>query len=119
MLCSSPITATGITPLFGVTGRVTDIEFCAWTSQAAPGDRLEYHRGFLVVDTARVISPLPEPERERLNGLARIVHRAFEADLVHLVQVRLGPDRFAYLAIARPKKRRSSAALATLLSKAA
>ncbi|MFC3119836.1 hypothetical protein ACFOHS_22155 [Jhaorihella thermophila] len=25
---------------------LTDIEFCAWVGQAAPGDRLEYHQGF-------------------------------------------------------------------------
>ena len=27
-----------------------EIEFCAWLGQAEPGDALEYHRGFLVVD---------------------------------------------------------------------
>lgn len=87
----------------------TAIEFCAWLGQAAPGDRLEYHRGLLAVDVAEVVSLLPKPDRVRLNGLARIVHRAFELGLVHLVQLRLGPDRFAYLAIARPKKRQRTA----------
>jgi hypothetical protein len=29
---------------------LADIEFCAWIGQAAPGDRLEYHRGFLGID---------------------------------------------------------------------
>ena len=27
---------------------LTDIEFCAWIGQAMSGDRLEYHRGFLL-----------------------------------------------------------------------
>jgi len=27
---------------------LSEIEFCAWVAQAVPGDRLEYHRGFLV-----------------------------------------------------------------------
>ena len=44
--------------------------------------------------------------------------RAFEADLVHLVQVRLGPDRFAYLAIARTKPHRTPVPLARLLEDA-
>jgi hypothetical protein len=80
---------------------LTDIEFCAWIGQAMPGDRLEYHRGFLGIDATAVISTLPEPDRRRLGALASAAHRAFEASLVHLVQVRVGPDRFAYLAIAR------------------
>ena len=84
---------------------LTDIEFCAWIGQAVPGDQLEYHRGFLGVDTTAVISTLPETDRRRLGALASAAHRAFDAALVHLVQVRLGPDRFAYLAIARTKPR--------------
>ncbi len=110
----------GITPHSGVAGPLTDIEFCAWLGQAVPGDRLEYHRGLLVVDTADSIkSPLCAVDRVRLNGLARIVHRAFELGLVHLVQVRLGTDRFAYLAIARPKKRGAAAVLPAQLLEAA
>ena len=110
MNCQIAITATAMTPLFGSASRITDIEFCAWLGQAAPGDRLEYHRGLLVVDTADSIkSPLCAVDRERLRALANAAHRAFEADLVHLVQVRLGLDRFAYLAIARPKKRQRTA----------
>ena len=120
MNCQIAITATAMTPLFGSASRITNIEFCAWLGQAAPGDRLEYHRGLLVVDTADSIkSPLCAVDRERLNGLARIVHRAFELGLVHLVQVRLGTDRFAYLAIARPKKRGAAAVLPAQLLEAA
>ena len=29
---------------------LTEIEFCAWVAQAVPGDRLEHHRGFSVLD---------------------------------------------------------------------
>lgn len=97
---------------------LTDVEFCAWIGQAMPGDRLEYHRGFLGIDTTAVISTLPEPDRRRLAALASAAHRAFEADLVHLVQVRLGSDRFAYLAIARTKPRRTPVPLARLLEDA-
>lgn len=97
---------------------LTDIEFCAWIGQAMPGDRLEYHHGFLGIDTTAVISTLPEPDRRRLAALASAAHRAFEAGLVHLVQVRLGPDRFAYLAIARTKPRRTPVSLASILEDA-
>ncbi|WP_209002968.1 hypothetical protein [Stappia taiwanensis] len=82
---------------------LTDIEFCAWIGQAAPGDRLDYHRGFLGIDAMPGISKFPDKDRQRLAGLAAAAFRACESGLVHLVQQRLGPDRFIYLAIARPK----------------
>ena len=37
---------------------LTEIQFCAWVAQALPGDRLEYHRGFLVLDTFPVFPSL-------------------------------------------------------------
>ncbi len=95
---------------------LTDIEFCAWIGQAVPGDQLEYHRGFLGIDTTAVISTLPEPERRRLGALANAAYRAFDAALVHLVQVRLGPDRFAYLAIARTKPRNAPIPFSQLIA---
>lgn len=95
---------------------LTDIEFCAWIGQAVPGDQLEYHRGFLGVDTTAVISTLPETDRRRLGALASAAHRAFDAALVHLVQVRLGPDRFAYLAIARTKPRHAPIPFSQLIA---
>ncbi len=95
---------------------LTDIEFCAWIGQAVPGDRLEYHRGFLGIDTTAVISTLPEPERRRLGALASAAYRAFDAAMIHLVQVRLGPDRFAYLAIARTKPCTAPVSLARLIA---
>ena len=33
--------------------RLSEIEFCAWVAQAGPGDRLEYHRGFLALRHGR------------------------------------------------------------------
>ena len=92
------------------------ITFHAWVAQAVSGEALEYHRGFLGIDTGPVISTLPEPERLRLSALASAAHRAFEAGLVHLVQLRLGPDHFAYLAIARRRSRHAPAALARLVA---
>lgn len=106
------------TPAFSAARPLTDIEFCAWIGQAVPGDRLEYHRGFLGIDTTAVISTLAESDRRRLAGLGSAAHRASQAGLVHLVQVRLGPDRFAYLAIARPRPRTTRVPLATLLADA-
>ncbi|HHY48931.1 MAG TPA: hypothetical protein GYA10_04205, partial [Alphaproteobacteria bacterium] len=52
-------------------------------------------------------------------ALADAAFRAFEAGLVHLAQLRLGPDRFAYLAIARGRPRNTPVPFARLLAEAA
>lgn len=98
---------------------LTEIQFCAWVAQALPGDRLEYHRGFLVLDTFPGLSKLGDNERTELALLGK---RAFWTEgqgLVHLVQERLGPDLFSYLAIARPKTRGSADAVTQLAAAAA
>jgi hypothetical protein len=104
------------TPVMRAVRPLTDVEFCAWIGQAAPGDWLEYHRGFLGIDTMAGMSTLPDKDRRRLTGLASAAFRAFEAGLVHLVQQRLGPDRFAYLAIARPRPQATPMPLDRLLA---
>ena len=94
---------------------ISEIEFCGWVGQAMPGDRLEYHRGFLVLDAFPVISKLADPDRKRLSLLGCRAFWAAEAGLVHLVQERIGPDHFACIAIARPKPKAAAASLSALL----
>lgn len=94
---------------------LTEIEFCAWVAQAVPGDRLEYHRGYLVLDTYPLFTALDDKARAELARLAGRAFWAAENGLVHLVQERLGPDHFAYLAIARPKPKAGPASLSALL----
>ena len=81
------------------------IGFQAWLADAPANARITYHQGLLAVDTARVITDLSEPDRRRLVALAAAARQARDAGLVHLVQQRLGSERFAYIAIARPKPR--------------
>jgi hypothetical protein len=97
---------------------LTEIQFCAWVAQAAAGDRLEYHRGFLVLDAFPGLSKLGDNERNELSLLANRAAWAEEQALVHLVQERLGPDRFSYLAIARPQTSRNAEALTQLAAAA-
>jgi hypothetical protein len=95
--------------------RPDEISFCAWLAQAEPGDRLEYHRGFLVLDTFAQISGLADKERAELGKLANRAFCVAEQGLVHLVQQRIGTDQFAYIAIARPKPKYATASLSALL----
>lgn len=98
---------------------LNEISFCAWVAQAELGEVMVYHRGFLVVDTDKLLSDLSQEDRQTLRRLADAAFRAAQQDLVHLVQTRLAIDRFTYMAIARPKPRRSGTALSMRLLEAA
>ena len=98
---------------------MTDITFIAWLAQAQPGDVQIYYRGFLAVDAEMELGGLSAMQRRELRALADAAFRAAQQGLVHLAQVRLATDRFAYLAIARPKPSEpKSTALARLLAAA-
>jgi len=94
---------------------LSKIELCAWVAQAVPGDRLEYHRGFLVLDVLPMFSKLSNVARATLRGLGSRAFWAAELGLVHLVQERVGPDQFAYIAVARPKPKAAAVSLSELL----
>jgi hypothetical protein len=95
--------------------RLTETDLCGWIGQAAPGDALEYYRGFLAMDTFSQAKRMAERERAQLARLARRAWWASEQKLVHLVQRRHGADDYSYLAIARPKPKQASASLSSLL----
>lgn len=92
---------------------VTEAEFSKLLAAAEPGSVLQYHDGFLVLDVAKGSTRLSASDRKQLVAVARLAWSASEHRIVHLVQRRLGPSRFAYLAIvrARPtvRKRRAGA----------
>jgi hypothetical protein len=92
---------------------VTEMNLCAWLSQAEPGDALEYHRGFLVLDIDPRIGGLLIGDCVELAQLASRARWAERRRLVHLVQRRLGDSLFSYLAIAR--ERPQTPALSSLL----
>jgi hypothetical protein len=98
---------------------IDEIAFCAWVAQAEPGETLVYHRGFLAVDATGVVSKLLSDQQRGLRLVAAAALRAAEQDLVHLVQARIGPDQFAYIAVARRKPRKASASLSVRLLEAA
>lgn len=116
----SAIGASAVISLFGAAGPLLDeVGLSAWIAQAAPGEALVYHRGFLAVDTTGSGQKLGIERQAALRKLAAAALRAAESDLVHLVQARLGPDHFAYIAVARPKPKAPSVALSLRLLAAA
>jgi len=84
-------------------GRQSEVELLAWLGQAQPDDILEYHQGSLALDRC-VVGTAEQIARAR--ALHQVAERAFELaerGFIHLIQRRLGPDEFSYLAIARPR----------------
>lgn len=88
---------------FCATSDLDEIKFSAWIAEAQPGETLVYHRGFLALDVTRGRSRLTADRQRVLRRIADAALHAAEQSLIHLVQTRIGPAQFAYLAIARPK----------------
>ena len=87
------------------TPRISESDFCAWLGRAVAGEIFVYHRGFLARDTNYAVSELPTVARVELAHVARSTMWAAEEGLVHLLQRRIGPEEFNYLAVARPRAR--------------
>lgn len=95
--------------------RLSDAAFCAWIAQAQPGDRLEYHRGVLAMDASVDSNESETSQRRQLNRPACRARWAAQQGLVHLLQRRLGPDSFSYLAVMRPRRSEAAVSLSKVL----
>ena len=104
-----------VTKLPNARRRIDETDLCGWIGQAAPGEALEYYRGFLAMDTFSQGTRLGGSDRAELVRLARRAWWASEQKLIHLVQRRHGSDDYSYLAIARSKPKQAPASLSSLL----
>ena len=95
--------------------RHTEIDLLAWVGQAAAGDVLEYHQGFLALDRSSHGDAFKERDRAALGRLASQAMRLAEHGFVHLLQRRVCSERFSYLAIARPRAVSSPLSISTLI----
>ncbi|MBF0093949.1 MAG: hypothetical protein HQL34_05320 [Alphaproteobacteria bacterium] len=95
---------------------ISETDLCRWLGSAAPGDVLEYYRGFLALDASPVLSRIPEALRRAVAGIGNRAAWAAALDLAHLLQRRNGPDDFSYLIIARRRPKGVPVALASLLN---
>ena len=78
---------------------IREDDFCAWVGRAAPGRRLEYHRGHLIVDRTRGFSPFGEKLRRELNAVADRALALAEEGRLLLVQKRHGHGDYSYFAV--------------------
>ena len=78
--------------------------FGKWLGNARGGERVEYHRGVLVIDREPRISALAERHRQELVRIAdRAMALAGEGQVL-LLQERRGTDDFSYVAVMARKK---------------
>jgi len=105
-----------IPPQTANTPCIDESGLCGWLGKAVPGDRLEYHRGFLAIDIYRDAGRVPETMRRNLARVARRAGWAAEQDLAHLVQRRHGADDYSYILVVRPKPRGLRVSLQELLA---
>ncbi len=95
---------------------LTETELCGWIGQAAPGDMLEYHRGFLALDTMPMGTGAAGPDQAKLARVARRAWWAAGRGLIYLVQRRNRSYDYSYLAVARSKPQLTRVTLSSLLS---
>lgn len=93
-----------------------EVQFCAWVAQGKPGDTLAYHQGFLAVDLGPLSRTLPEAQCMVLNRMRTRAFSLAQRGFLHLVQHRLAPDQFLYVAIVRPRASAAPIPLAKLMS---
>jgi hypothetical protein len=82
---------------------LTEIDLAGWLEQAAPGDAIEYHRGFLALDRCRVVGRMGEQDATELSRVADRAWWSAQRGLAHLLQRRDGPADYTYLLVARPR----------------
>jgi hypothetical protein len=79
--------------------------FGKWLGNALGGERVEYHRGVLVIDREPRISTLAERHRQELVRIADRAMASAGEGLVLLLQERRGKDDFSYVAVMAKRKR--------------
>jgi hypothetical protein len=92
------------------------VALAAWAVSAAPGKQMTYWRGHLAQDIWPLAAGLPEAERQQLREVGRLAWALAQDGYLHLLQRRLGPNEWAYIAVARAKPRPAAAVLAVALA---
>jgi hypothetical protein len=77
---------------------IAEEAFCGWLGKAMPGDRIEYHRGHLLIDRSRKLGPFSEMDRRQLSAIANRALALAEQGRLCLMQKRHGDCDYSYIA---------------------
>ena len=79
--------------------------FIHWLNRSRPGDRFIYHSGFLMIDRVNHVTVKGGMEftmpREPVDSEGASAWEAMSSGLVRLVQEKLGPGVYDYIAVRR------------------
>jgi hypothetical protein len=78
---------------------ISEEAFCAGVGNAQPGDRIDYHRGHLLIDRSRKHGAFSEKDRRELSAVANRALALAQEGRLCLVQQRLGEHDYSYLAV--------------------
>ena len=87
---------------------VSENDLCDRYADAAPGTVIIYYMGLLARDRDAAASSLAPDARTELDRVAERAWAMAEQGLVHLLQRRVAPECFAYLAATRARPRGST-----------
>ena len=72
-------------------------KFEEWINKSSKGNKITYYRGYIMAPHLQKFSPTTDDRR--VNSLKNYVHRAFNHNLVTLVQKRHGDLDYEYIAV--------------------
>ena len=78
---------------------ITEEAFCTWLGRAVPRQRIEYHRGSLLVDRSKPLSLFADRDRRELSAIANRAFALAQEGWLCLVQKRHGDFDYGYIAI--------------------
>jgi hypothetical protein len=72
-------------------------KFEEWLNKSSKGNKITYYRGYIMAPHLQKFSPTTDDRR--VNSLKNYVHRAYNHNLVTLVQKRHGDLDYEYIAV--------------------
>jgi hypothetical protein len=72
-------------------------KFEEWINKSSKGNKITYYRGYIMAPHLQKFSPTTDDRR--VNSLKNYVHRAYNHNLVTLVQKRHGDLDYEYIAV--------------------
>ena len=72
-------------------------KFDEWLNKSKPGDKITYYRGYIMAPHLQKFSPTIDDRR--VNSLKNYVYKAYDNNLVTLVQKKHGDLDYEYIAV--------------------
>ena len=72
-------------------------KFDEWVKKSNPGDKITYYRGYIMAPHLQKLSPTMD--ERRVKSLKNYVYKAYDSNIITLVQRRHGDLDYEYIAV--------------------